>query len=125
MELTSDKVKLKQIFINLIGNAFKFTVKGKIEAGCMTDVDGGLVFFVSDTGIGIAKEKHALIFERFMQVNDKIASVSGGTGLGLSIVQGLLKLLGGKIWLESEPGVGSTFFFTLSNGEIPKMESVE
>jgi signal transduction histidine kinase len=124
-EIVSDKVKLKQIFINLIGNAFKFTEKGKIVAGCKLDDDNGLVFFVSDTGMGIPKEKHALVFERFMQINDKSASVIGGTGLGLSIVKGLVNLLGGKIWLESEPGVGSTFYFTVANEEIPKMKSME
>jgi two-component system, sensor histidine kinase and response regulator len=125
LELVSDKVKLKQIFINLIGNAFKFTEKGKIEAGSIMTVDRGLVFFVSDTGIGIPKEKHKLIFERFMQINDKSASVTHGTGLGLSIVKGLVNLLGGKIWLESEPGVGSTFYFTIANDEIPKIKSME
>jgi PAS domain S-box-containing protein len=120
IELETDKVKLKQIFINLIGNALKFTEKGKIEAGCRFTDDQGLVFFVSDTGIGIPKEKQSLIFDRFMQINNKTASVTHGTGLGLSIVKGLIKLLGGKIWLESEPGVGSTFYFTIGNYEIPK-----
>jgi PAS domain S-box-containing protein len=118
-EIVSDKVKLKQIFINLIGNAFKFTKKGKIEAGIKLTEKNELIFFVSDTGIGIPKEKQELVFERFMQINDKTASVSGGTGLGLSIVKGLINLLGGKIWLESKPGTGSTFFFTVANGELP------
>jgi PAS domain S-box-containing protein len=118
IEFESDKVKLKQIFINLIGNAFKFTEKGKIEAGCRMSDQNELIFFVSDTGIGIPKEKHTLIFERFMQINDRSVSKIGGTGLGLSIVRGLINLLGGKVWVESELGVGSTFYFTVSNGEI-------
>jgi PAS domain S-box-containing protein len=108
-----DKTKLKQIFTNLISNAFKFTDSGFIEGGCKIDVNNNLIFYVSDSGIGISPDKHEAIFDRFSQLNHISNRLYGGTGLGLSIVKGLLTLLGGKIWLESEPGNGSTFTFTL------------
>ncbi len=110
--IITDKVKLKQIFINLIGNAYKFTDLGIIEVGCQLDSNQKLIFYVSDTGIGIPKDKQSLIFERFAQVDQGNSRLYGGTGLGLTIIQGLLKLLNGKIWLESEPGKGSTFYFS-------------
>lgn len=113
--LNTDRVKLRQIFTNLISNAFKFTHQGKITGGCKFDDNHQLIFYVSDTGIGIPKDKHEKIFERFIQLETGGARVYGGTGLGLSIVKGLIHLLGGKIWLESEPGVGTTFYFTIEN----------
>ena len=116
----TDKVKLKQILINLISNAFKFTQTGKIESGCKFDTDGNLIFYVSDTGIGIPVDKHDVIFERFTQLASKGNQTYGGTGLGLSIVKGLISLMGGKIWLESEledlstgKAGGTTFYFSL------------
>jgi len=113
LEVMIDQVKLKQILINLVGNAFKFTFTGKIELGCSVNGNNEFVFYVSDTGIGIPKEKHSEIFNRFMQASHGTSRLYGGTGLGLSIVQGLLDLMGGKIWLESEEGKGSIFTFTL------------
>ncbi len=110
--ILTDKVKLKQIFINLIGNAFKFTNIGSIEAGCKVDSSGHLQFYVSDTGIGIPIEKQKFVFERFTQLEQTPNHLYGGAGLGLSIVQGLVNLMGGKIWLESEIGKGTTFFFS-------------
>jgi signal transduction histidine kinase/CheY-like chemotaxis protein len=110
--IITDKGKLKQIFINLIGNAFKFTDIGTIEGGCKFDANHHLIFYVSDTGIGIPTDKQKVVFERFMQLKQGTNHVGGGTGLGLSIVKGLVSLLGGEIWLESEPGKGSTFTFT-------------
>lgn len=109
----ADKIKLKQIFINLISNAFKFTETGRIEVGCRTNRIGDVVFHVSDTGMGIPAEKHEFIFKRFTQLNHSTTNNLGGTGLGLSIVKGLVELLDGNIWLESEPGLGSTFLFTI------------
>jgi PAS domain S-box-containing protein len=109
--IETDKIKLKQILINLIGNAFKFTEKGFIKWG-YNFRDNRLIFFVSDTGIGIPVDKQQLIFERFMQVAPS-NRIYGGTGLGLSIVKGLVSLLGGEVWLESQPAAGSTFYFTL------------
>ena len=109
-----DAVKLKQIFINLISNAFKFTDEGTIEGGCKFDKIHNLVFYVSDTGIGIPFDKQKVIFDRFVQLNQDSNRIIGGTGLGLSIVKGLVELLGGEIFLESEPGKGSTFTFTIA-----------
>lgn len=111
--IITDKIKLKQIFINLITNAFKYTDNGIIEGGCKLDENNKIVFFVSDTGIGIPRNKHEAVFERFTQLNDQSRKNSGGTGLGLSIVKGLIELLGGQIHLESEPNKGSTFIFSI------------
>lgn len=110
----TDKIKLKQILINLIGNAFKFTEEGQIVVGCEINKDNRLEFLVSDTGIGIPMDKQTMIFERFTQVNNDKNKLHSGTGLGLSIVKGLLNLLDGEIWLESEPRKGTTFHFTIS-----------
>jgi PAS domain S-box-containing protein len=112
ISIVTDKVKLKQIFLNLIGNAFKFTDQGKIQGGCKYDANNNLIFYVSDTGIGIPSDKHEAIFERFTQLNDEKKQPYGGTGLGLSIVKGLVGLLGGKIWIESELEKGTTFYFS-------------
>jgi PAS domain S-box-containing protein len=110
--IITDKVKLKQIFINLISNAFKFTNTGTIAGGCKVGKNNELVFYVSDSGIGIHPDKHEYIFERFTQIKHTKNLAYGGTGLGLSIVKGLVELLGGKIWLESEPEKGTTFYFS-------------
>ncbi len=112
-EIYTDKIKLKQIFINLISNAFKFTEEGEIEFGCKYDKNHSILYYVADTGIGIPIDRQKLIFERFVQLNQDLPYNAGGTGLGLSIVKGMLQLLGGKIYLESAPGKGSTFYFTL------------
>jgi signal transduction histidine kinase/CheY-like chemotaxis protein/PAS domain-containing protein len=112
--ILTDENKLKQIFINLIGNAFKFTEVGQIEGGCTVDEHKNLVFYVSDTGIGISSDKHQMIFDRFSQVDQSHTRLYGGTGLGLSIAKGLVNLLGGEIWLESEPGKGTTFYFNIA-----------
>ena len=110
--IVTDKVKLKQIFINLISNAFKFTDEGKIEGGCKLDKNHNLLFYLTDTGIGIPSDKHGVIFERFSQLQSTKKNV-GGTGLGLPIVKALVGLLGGEIHLESEPTKGSTFSFAI------------
>ena len=111
--ILSDKIKLKQIFINLISNAFKFTKSGQIEGGCKLDKNHNLLFYVSDTGIGIPLDKQQQVFERFIQLHQGPDYNIGGTGLGLSIVKGLIQLLGGEIFLQSEPGKGTTFSFTI------------
>jgi PAS domain S-box-containing protein len=126
-----DSGKLKQIFINLLGNAFKFTEKGIIEVGCTIETTDNsitklgefsfnsnkptkyLQFYVRDTGIGIKPEKQLVIFDRFIQINEGHKKLYGGTGLGLSIVKGLVELFKGHIWLESEVDKGSTFYFTI------------
>jgi PAS domain S-box-containing protein len=112
-KIVTDKIKLKQIFINLISNAFKFTNAGKIEGGCRLDDNNTLVFYVSDTGIGIPPDKNEVIFDRFIQLRQDPGKNTDGTGLGLSIVKGMLDLLGGEIFLESEINKGSTFTFTI------------
>jgi Signal transduction histidine kinase len=122
--IITDKVKLRQIFINLINNAFKFTDKGKIEAGCRIDEKYGMIFYVSDTGIGISPNDHSLIFERFSQINTDGKANKGGTGLGLAIVKGLVAILGGEIWLESLLGVGTTFFFSIPYKEVDRQPNV-
>jgi PAS domain S-box-containing protein len=109
----TDKVKLKQIFINLIGNAFKFTDRGRIEVGCSYNGGPSIEFYVLDTGMGIPLEKQEVIFERFTQLSQADNNLYGGTGLGLPIVKGLINLLGGKISLNSVPKQGSTFYFSL------------
>lgn len=111
-EIVTDKTKLIQIISNLINNAFKFTDKGKISFGYALK-DNNLEFFVRDTGIGIAPEHLPRIFDRFYQVDTTVSRQYGGTGLGLSICKAYTELLGGRIWVESAPGKGTQFFFTL------------
>lgn len=96
----------------LLINAIKFTNSGSIDFG-YTLLNNELVFFVKDTGIGIDIEAQRLIFESFAQADVFIRNKYGGTGLGLSISKGFVDLLGGRIWVESEPGKGSTFRFTI------------
>jgi PAS domain S-box-containing protein len=113
IKMLTDTGKLRQILINLIGNAFKFTDQGNIEVSYRIEKDPFITFFVSDTGIGIPPDKQKVIFERFMRVEQGTGRLYGGTGLGLSIVKGLVTLLEGKIWLESFPDKGTTFYFSL------------
>ncbi|HCB51370.1 TPA: hypothetical protein DEP21_02220 [Patescibacteria group bacterium] len=107
-----DNLKLKQIFTNLVSNSIKFTETGYIEIGCKL-LNSGLCFWVKDTGMGIPLEKHDVIFDRFTYINDDTHIKYGGVGLGLSVCKELVSLLDGTIWFESEPGCGTTFWFTL------------
>lgn len=109
----SDESKLKQIYYNVVGNACKFTQDGIITIGYSIKRDKFLEFYVVDNGIGIANDEQDRIFERFTQANLQISRKHGGTGLGLSISQSLIELLGGKIWVESELGKGSSFYFSI------------
>ncbi|MFZ2341043.1 MAG: HAMP domain-containing sensor histidine kinase, partial [Bacteroidales bacterium] len=111
-KIVTDGTKLIQILSNLISNATKFTKEGSVNFG-YTLRDGNLEFYVKDTGIGIPKEHHEKIFERFFQVDNVISRKFGGTGLGLSICKAYVELLGGKIWVSSESGRGTDFRFTL------------
>ena len=107
-----DAERLKQIFNNLMSNAIKFTENGRIEIGYQAK--GEIVeFYIKDTGIGIPAEFHDTIFERFRQVEAGNSRKYGGNGLGLAISKSLVELMGGKIWLGSESGKGSVFYFTL------------
>ena len=112
-----DAHRLRQVLTNLVGNAIKFTDSGHIgiearEVSAASDPHGGceLEFAVSDTGIGIPAGKTELIFERFTQIDSSPRRKWGGTGLGLSICKQLVERMGGRIWVESTPGAGSTFF---------------
>ena len=110
--ITTDETKLLQIMTNLLNNACKFTRKGKVTMNVEVK-NNYLEFSVQDTGIGIDKSMHQAIFERFRQADGNIAREFGGTGLGLSISKAYVELLGGKIWVNSETGKGSTFIFTI------------
>lgn len=108
----TDQTRLIQILSNLINNAIKFTEEGQIEFGFLIKKDK-LEFFVKDTGIGISQDKLSEIFERFNQAAINTEKLYGGTGLGLSISRACVKLLGGKIWVESVLNKGSVFYFTI------------
>lgn len=107
-----DDGRLKQVLVNLLTNALKFTHKGCIEFG-YTVFENELKFYVKDTGIGISKGNISHIFERFKQADESTSRKYGGTGLGLAISKAIVKLIGGKIWVESEPDKGSEFYFTI------------
>ncbi len=109
----ADERKFKQILLNLLSNAVKFTPDGgRVDVVAKRD-DGELVVAVRDTGIGIAPEDQQAVFEEFRQVGAHYTSKAEGTGLGLALTRRFVELHGGRIWLESEPGKGSTFFFSL------------
>jgi signal transduction histidine kinase len=103
---------LEQVLNNLLSNAVKFTERGFIRFGVRVNGDM-LVFFVQDTGKGIDEMFHHVIFERFRQESDSITRLYGGLGLGLPISKGLVELMGGRMWVNSEVNIGSTFFFRL------------
>ncbi len=124
--LVGDESRLRQVLLNLIGNAIKFTDSGVVtlEAGLRSD-DGPLAlveFSVRDTGTGISPDKQQFIFEAFCQGDGSTARKYGGTGLGLTISARIVKLMGGKIWVESRPGAGSTFSFTAYLGRSGEAE---
>ncbi len=118
--LRGDGSKLLQVLLNITFNAIKFTTEGKISIRVLCEEKTGdqvkLKFFISDTGIGIPKEKLPYIFDRFFQVQGNVTTKYAGTGLGLSITKQIVMLQGGTIHAESEPGMGSTFIFTLGFG---------
>jgi len=112
-----DSFRLQQILTNLIDNAIKFTTFGFVEFGYRLD-GAHILFHVADTGIGMDEEHLKVIFKRFRQADESIASNYGGTGLGLAISTELVKLMDGEIWAESELGRGTTFYFTILNEKI-------
>lgn len=116
LSINSDRSKFKQILINLLKNAIKFTSHGQVSYGFRFESmakKSYLKFFVKDTGTGIRENQREMIFDMFRQADETYSTTHGGTGIGLSISKKLTELLGGTIWLESEVGKGSTFFFTL------------
>ena len=111
--ILSDLNRFRQIMDNLLGNAMKFTHEGSIEFGYKVQPGNTLLFYVSDTGIGISPEQQQQIFERFRQAENGPHGMYEGTGLGLTISRNLAELLGGSLWVESEKDKGSVFYFTL------------
>ncbi|MEO5363179.1 MAG: transporter substrate-binding domain-containing protein [Magnetococcus sp. DMHC-8] len=113
--VSGDEARVRQVLINLLGNAIKFTQEGRVEVHLTRHPQEAdtLLFQVVDTGIGIAREQAATIFDRFTQADGGITRRYGGTGLGLAISRSLVALMGGRIWVESQPGRGSQFSFTL------------
>ncbi|WP_179316953.1 ATP-binding protein [Winogradskyella undariae] len=115
LTIYTDELKLKHILINLLNNAIKFSERGTINYGfnvCEKDENPTITFFVSDTGIGIDQSYQDLIFKGFTQVNGSFNRAYEGIGIGLSIAKKLVNLLGGKIWVDSKLGKGSSFFFS-------------
>jgi CheY-like chemotaxis protein/anti-sigma regulatory factor (Ser/Thr protein kinase) len=117
----TDESKVAQILRNFVSNALKFTEKGEVRVATRLSEDGrSAVFSVCDTGIGVAPENIELIFQEFGQVDSAMQRKFRGSGLGLPLSKGLAELLGGRVWLESERGKGSTFF-----AEIPLLYAGE
>jgi signal transduction histidine kinase/CheY-like chemotaxis protein len=112
--IVGDPQLLRQVLINLVGNAVKFTDQGRITVSVHPDEETSkLHFVVSDTGVGIREDKHKAIFEPFFQVDGSNTRNYGGTGLGLAISKRFVEIMGGRIWVESQPGCGSRLHFTL------------
>ena len=110
--IKTDREKVYAVLTNLVKNAIKFTNEGSIEFGCEKK-ENYLEFFVKDSGLGIPKSQKKIIFERFRQANESISRTHEGSGLGLAISKAYVEMLGGKIWVESIEGKGSTFYFTI------------
>ncbi len=126
--LNTDESKLDSILTNLVKNAIKYTDEGYVEFGYNPKEINGktfLEFYVKDTGLGIRKDRKDAIFERFIQADIEDVGARQGAGLGLTIVKSYVELLGGKVWVESEMGIGSTFYFTLPYNTNPKEKSVD
>ncbi|MCX6284409.1 MAG: response regulator [Bacteroidetes bacterium] len=122
--IIADQTKLRQILENLLTNAFKFTQEGTVDFGYRLR-DKNIEFYVKDTGIGISDEHRKSIFDRFYQVENGLARKYGGTGLGLSISNAFVKKLGGEILVESIPGKGSCFSFSLPYVHTGKVKSID
>ncbi len=115
--IETDEQKLRQIIQNLLTNSNKYTDAGTIKMS-YTVINSEIQFCISDTGIGIPHDVQNYVFERFRQVNESKQKLNDGVGLGLAICKGHVEILNGKIWLESEPGKGSSFYFTIPYNRI-------
>jgi CheY-like chemotaxis protein/two-component sensor histidine kinase len=122
--LMTDEGKVSQILRNFISNALKFTESGEVRVSAKMDSEG-LLIAVSDTGIGIAPEHHERIFQEFSQIDSPIQLRSKGTGLGLPLSKKLIELLGGRVWMKSVPGEGSTFYALIPPVYRPAIPSIE
>ncbi len=126
--LVGDPTRLRQVVVNLVGNAIKFTSRGEvvlqIDLESQTEQEVLLHFSVADTGVGIPVEKQRVIFEAFAQADGSMTRKYGGTGLGLAISTRLVEMMGGRIWVESEPGQGSRFHFTTRLG-VSKEQAIK
>lgn len=118
--IKTDREKLYAILSNLVKNAVKFTNKGSIEFGCEKK-GSNIEFFVKDSGIGISNSQKNVVFERFRQANETISRSHEGSGLGLAISKAYVEMLGGKLWVNSKEGKGSTFYFTIPFNFKPKL----
>jgi signal transduction histidine kinase/DNA-binding response OmpR family regulator len=121
----ADKTRVRQVLLNLLSNAAKFTDRGGITLRARAGDDGFVHVSVQDSGIGIAAEHQRHVFEEFQQVQGDLNRAHQGTGLGLPISRRLIEMHGGRIWLESAPGVGSTFWFTLPIAAPARQERVK
>jgi CheY-like chemotaxis protein len=111
--IIADGLYLHQVMSNLLNNSEKFTEEGFIEFGYIIENKVNILFYVRDTGIGVPPDMKDIIFERFRQADESFTRIYGGMGLGLSICKGLVNLMGGSIWAESDGKTGSTFYFTI------------
>ena len=118
--LSGDPERLRQVLAKLVGNAIKFTEHGSVRVAVAVEAAAAdyvvLRFTIADTGLGIAEDQRQAIFEAFTQADGSITRRYSGTGLGLAICRRVVGLMGGRVWLDSEPGRGSTFFFTVRLG---------
>jgi PAS domain S-box-containing protein len=127
LTIVGDVTRLRQIIINLVNNSVKFTEKGEVFVSVSAkkiDDKYELLFSVKDTGIGIPSDKMDRLFKSFSQVDNSTTRTHGGTGLGLAISQRLTQMMGGKVWVESQIGVGSTFYFTIMAESAPSKSKV-
>jgi len=123
-EVEADLNRITQVMKNLINNAIKFTERGFIRIGWRKGSDkDNFIVFVHDTGIGIAPEHSRVIFDQFRQIDGSNTRKYGGTGLGLAICRNLVQMMGGRIWVDSEPGKGSNFQVELSMVAPANIES--
>ncbi|MBP2029165.1 PAS domain S-box-containing protein [Methanohalophilus levihalophilus] len=122
-DIYADRTKMKQIMYNILGNAIKFTPeKGDVSVETKI-IDGTFQVSISDSGIGISEDDQSILFEPFMQISPSSSREFGGTGLGLALVKEYIEMHGGRIWVESEIGKGSTFIFKIPHHALPLQES--